>query len=122
VTVSFNDLAQNYGAIDFQDAQADFIARTNHPTASAAALTALASNTLIPFRLVSVHHQIKFSTSDGSEIIDSIIVRPDQKDMHGQRVPSRFDTALVHGKSPCQDGLARGTDSKFPKYIAIISI
>jgi hypothetical protein len=119
--VSFDVLAQKYGAIDFQDALADFIAQTNHPTASAAALSALASNTLIPFRAVSVHHRIKFSTSNGSKIIDSITVRPDQKDLRSRPVPSRFDTALIHGKSPHQDGLVHGTDGKFSKHTAIVS-
>jgi hypothetical protein len=93
--VSFDDLAQKYGAIDFQDTLADFIARTNHPTASGAALSALAADTLIPFRSVPVHHRIKFSNSDGSEIVDSVQVRPEQKDTRGRQIPSRFDTVLV---------------------------
>ena len=113
-TVSFDDLAQKYGAIDFQDALADFIARTNHPTASAAALASLASDILIPFRSVSVYHRIKFSSPDGSKIVDSIVVRPEQKDTRGRLVPSRFDTALIRGKSPSQDHLVCGVDGKLP--------
>ena len=116
--VSFNDLAQNYGAIEFQDALADFIAQTNNPMASGATLSTFASNTLIPFRSVPVYHKIKFSSPDGSEIIDSIQVRPDQKDSHGRRVPSRFDTALVYGKSRSQDKLVHGTDGKSFKHKA----
>ncbi|KAI9448874.1 hypothetical protein BJY52DRAFT_1206479 [Lactarius psammicola] len=102
--VSFDDLAQKYGAIDFQDALADFIARTNHPTASAATLSALAADTLIPFRSVPVHHRIKFSNLDNSEIVDAIQVRPEQKDMRGRAIPSRFDTVLVRGKSQVMHG------------------
>jgi hypothetical protein len=45
-SVSFDDLAQKYGAIDFQDTLADFIAQTNHPTASGATLSRLAADTL----------------------------------------------------------------------------
>ena len=116
--VSFNDLARNYGAIEFQDALADFIAQTNNPTASGATLSTFASNTLIPFRSVPVYHKIKFSSPDGSEIIDSIQVRPDQKDSRGRRVPSRFDTALVYGKSRSQDKLVHGTDGKSFKHKA----
>ena len=112
--VSFDNLAHKYGAIDFQDALADYIARTNHPTASAAALSTLASDTLIPFRSVSVYHRIKFSTPDGSKIVDSIVVRPEQKDTRGRQVPSRFDTALIRSKSPSQDHLVRGVDGKLP--------
>jgi hypothetical protein len=91
-SVSFDDLAHKYGAIDFQDALADFIAQTNHPTTSGAALAALAANTLIPFRSVPVHHKIKFANSAGSEIIDTIQIRPEQKDKRGRPIPSRFDT------------------------------
>ena len=40
--VSFDDLAHHYGAIDFQDAIADFIAQFNNPRASGASLRALA--------------------------------------------------------------------------------
>jgi hypothetical protein len=118
--VSFNNLAQKYRAIDFQDALADFIAQTNHPSASGAMLSALASDTLIPFFSVSVHHQIKFTTSDGSEIINSILAWPYQKDICGQPVPSRFDTALIQGKNPHQEGLVHSVDGKFSKYIPIV--
>jgi hypothetical protein len=110
--VSFDDLARKYGAIEFQDALADFIAQTNHPTVSGATLSALASDTLIPFRSVAVHHRIKYSKTDGSEIVDSIQVRPEQMDSRGRKIPSRFDTALVRGRSPSQDGLVHGTDGK----------
>ena len=110
--VSFDDLARKYGAIEFQDALADFIAQTNHPTASGATLSALASDTLIPFRTVPVHHRIKFSNTDGSEIVDSIHVRPEQKDSRGRQIPSRFDTALICGKSTSHDGLVHGTNGK----------
>jgi hypothetical protein len=110
--VPFDDLAQKYGAIDFQDALADFIARINHPTASGVMLSNLASNTLIPFCSVHVHHRIKFKNSDGSEIVDSIQVRPEQKDTRGRQIPARFNTVLVRGKSPSQDGLVHGIDGK----------
>ncbi|KAN0134199.1 hypothetical protein V8E53_007971 [Lactarius tabidus] len=107
--VSFDDLAYKYGAIDFQDALADFIAQTNNPTASGASLSALAADTLIPFRTVPVHHRIKFTNKDGSEIVDSVLVRPEQKDTRGRLVPSRFDTVLVRGKTASQD-FVRGND------------
>ena len=86
--ISFNDLVRDYGAIEFQDALVDFIAQTNNPMASGATLSALASDTLIPFRAVPVYHKIKFSNPNGSKIINSIQVRPDQKDSRGHQVPS----------------------------------
>jgi len=98
--VSFEDLAEQYGAVEFQDALADYIARINHPGASAATLRARASDTLIPFRTVPVFHRIKFTStcnSDKSEIVDSVVIRPEQNDTRGRIVPPRFDTVLVHG-------------------------
>ncbi|KAF8261591.1 hypothetical protein EI94DRAFT_1605749 [Lactarius quietus] len=108
--VSFEDLAQNYGAVNFQDALADIIAHINHPTASGAALSDLASNTLLPFHSVPVHHKIKFSKSDGSEIVDNIHARPEQRDVCERRIPSRFDTVLICGKPPSSDELVHGID------------
>jgi hypothetical protein len=100
-TVSFEALAERYGAVEFQDALADYIAQVNHPGASAATLRARAADTLLPFRSVSVFHRIKFTStgrSDDSDIVDGTIVRPEQKDACGRIVPSRFDTVLVRGK------------------------
>ena len=97
-TVSFDDLAVKYGTVDFQDCLVDFIVQVNNPGASAAVLGARAADTLLPFRSVSVFHQIKFSTSntDNSKICDSVVARPEQLDTHGCMVPSRFDTVVVH--------------------------
>jgi hypothetical protein len=100
-TVSFEALAERYGAVEFQDALADYIAQVNHPGASAATLRARAADTLLPFRSVSVFHRIKFTStgrSDDSDIVDGAIVRPEQKDARGRIIPSRFDTVLVRGK------------------------
>ncbi|KAH9040509.1 hypothetical protein EDB85DRAFT_1858737, partial [Lactarius pseudohatsudake] len=100
--VSFNDLADKYGAFDFQDTLADFIARLNHPQASATALRGLAEDTLLPFRHVPVFHKIKFVLTPDLDIIDIVHVRPDQKDARRRTIPSRFDTVIVRGKP--QDG------------------
>lgn len=102
--VSFDNLARNYGAFDFQDALADFIAQVNYPGASTAALRAHAANTLIPFRGVPVYHTIKF-TESGTGTLDAVHIRPEQKDTHGRIgriIPSRFDTVLVQNRG--QDG------------------
>ncbi|KAH9166786.1 hypothetical protein EDB89DRAFT_2075512 [Lactarius sanguifluus] len=96
---SFDDLAVKYGAVEFQDALADFIAQMNHPNASAATLRSLAADTLIPFRSVPTYHKIKFRSNGHPEVVDSIHVWPEQKDSRGRRIPSRFDTALVRDGS-----------------------
>ena len=101
--VLFDVLARDYGAIDFQDALADFIALTNCPTASGAALRRLAHDTHIPFSGVPVYHNIKFRSSgefEESEIVDVVHVRPEQKDTRGRIVPGRFDTVIVTGRGP----------------------
>ena len=98
--------------MDFQDALADFIARINHPRASATALRTLAEDTLLPFRTVPVFHKIKF-VSTNSEVIDAVHIRPDQKDTRGRPIPSRFDTVLVRGGP--QAG-AQGSNGKFNSY------
>jgi hypothetical protein len=105
---SFDDLTTKYGAQQFLDTLADFIAHTNNPGASAVALRNQAANILIPFRAVPVFHKIKFtsiSNSNNSEIIDAIHVRPEQRDLNGQIIPARFDTVLVHSRQ--QDNMHR---------------
>lgn len=96
--VAFDALARDYGALDFQDALADFIAQLNNPGMSGGALQDRAHDTHIPFARVPVYHKIKF-TKIGDfnelEIADAVHVRPEQKDSHGRIIPSRFDTVLV---------------------------
>jgi len=96
--ISFDTLARDYGALEFQDTLADFIMQLNHPGVSGAALQEHAHNTHIPFVWVPVYHKIKFTksgTSNNLKIIDVVNVRPEQKDSHGQIIPARFDTVLV---------------------------
>ena len=111
-SVSFINIAQKYHAVDFQDALADFIARINHPRASATALRTLSEDTLLPFRTVPVFHKVKFVSTD-SEVIDVVHIRPHQKDTHGHPIPSRFDTVLVRGGP--QAG-TQGRNGKFKSY------
>ncbi|KAH9009002.1 hypothetical protein EDB83DRAFT_2509016 [Lactarius deliciosus] len=96
---SFDDLAVRYGAVEFQDALANFITQTNHPDASTANLRALAADTLIPFQSVPTYHKIKFQSNGHCEVVDAIHVRPEQMDSHGHRIPSHFDTVLIHNGS-----------------------
>ncbi|KAH9010197.1 hypothetical protein EDB83DRAFT_2508909 [Lactarius deliciosus] len=72
---SFDDLAVRYGAVEFQDTLADFIAQTNHPDASTANLRALAADTLIPFQSVPTYHKIKFQSNGHHEVVEAIHFR-----------------------------------------------
>lgn len=83
-SATFDILAHDYGAIDFQDALADFLARVNNPTVSTMTMRQRAENTLIPFRSVSVYHNIKFTRSGptGPQISDVAHVRPEALNSH----------------------------------------
>ena len=113
--VTFDDLAMKYGAVDFMDALADFIAAVNYPGVSAVTLRARAADTLIPFRAVPVFHRIRFVASgnnDGSDTVDAVHVRPERIDSHGRTIPSRFDTVLIyngqdHAESTDRNNLKR---------------
>ena len=99
--VSYEELSEKYGAVDFQDCLADFIAQLNHPGASTAALRSRAANTLLLFRKVPVFHWIKFMSSSSSgdfEVVDGVVVRPEQNDARGRTMPAWFDTVLVRGR------------------------
>ena len=112
--VYFEELAQDYGAVYFQDALGDFIAKIKNPGASTRTLNDQARNALIPFRSVSVFHKVKFSQSgtSKSDIVDAVHVRPEQTDSQGRIIPSRFDTVLVRGK---QDNI-HGVNGKHNFY------
>ncbi|KAH8995298.1 hypothetical protein EDB86DRAFT_3164988 [Lactarius hatsudake] len=83
--VTFENLSNRYGAVDFQDALADFIVQHNYPELSASASRRCADNTLIPFQRVSVFHKIKFAHHDDPDkrTIDVIHIRPEGHDRRG---------------------------------------
>ncbi len=101
--VLFNDLARNYGALDFQDALADFIAQVNCPGASEGVVQCHTYDMHIPFTGVPVYQKIKFTKSSeykGSDIVDVVHAWLEQKDSHGWIIPAHFDTVLVNGRGP----------------------
>lgn len=94
------DVIRKYGAVDFVDALADFIARINYPLASAQELARRSEDTLIPFSRVPIYHNMKFTMSGSGEVTDAVHARAEQTDLCGRIVPSRFDTVLVQGRAP----------------------
>src|SRR6266702_864741 len=99
--VTFEGLFNRYGAIDFQDAIADFIVQHNYPGLSASVARRRADNTLLPFRRVSVFHKVKFTIRKDSDptTADVLHIRPEARNQHGNTIPGRFDTALVKNGS-----------------------
>ena len=98
--VPFPDIFSKYGASIFLDALGDFIALINNPGLGVRALRTRSANTLLPFCTVRVYHHFKFvsaSSAQGSEIVDAVYVRLEQKDKCGQIIPGRFDTVLIQG-------------------------
>ncbi|KAA1475505.1 hypothetical protein DENSPDRAFT_783649 [Dentipellis sp. KUC8613] len=100
-SVSLDTLNDEYGAIDFSDALALFVASHNFPNIGPAARQNRADNTLIPSTAVSVFHKAKFwnhdalRREDGQDERDAVHARPYQHDKRGRMVPGRFDTALI---------------------------
>ncbi|KAI0054615.1 hypothetical protein BV25DRAFT_1816824 [Artomyces pyxidatus] len=104
--VSFNELGQRYGAVDFKQALAEYIIRRAHPTFTVHQVVAVGSTLHIPFNSVAVYNKMKFWNPDAQdrknvpETLDCIHVRPAYKDTQGRKVPGRFDTALVKESAP----------------------
>ena len=96
--ITFDSLHNRYGAVDFQDALADFIVQHNYPELSTIASRRRANNTLLPFQRVSVFHKIKFTDPEDpiTKTVDVVHVQPGARDNRGA---GRFDTAFVKNGS-----------------------
>ena len=102
-SATFDDLAHNYGAIDFQDELADFIVGINWLEGCASSLHQWAEDIHIPFCSVPVFHNINFTKCKPpgeSEISDSVHAWPEAVGLHMQIIPARFDTIIVHQDWP----------------------
>ena len=102
-SATFDELARNYGAIDFQDELADFIAGVNRLGGSVSTLHQRAEDIHIPFHSIPVFHNIKFTKcrpSGDSEISDSVLTQPKAVGQSMQIIPARFDTVVVHQDRP----------------------
>ena len=110
---SFDVLTHNYGAINFQNTLADFLAHLNNPGASASTLHKKVANMLIPFCKVPVFHNIKFTQIGHSgefEITNSVHVQPEVVNSCTQITPAKFNTVIIYQNSMHN----RGTLNKSP--------
>ncbi|KAG1866365.1 hypothetical protein C8R48DRAFT_772465 [Suillus tomentosus] len=99
--MSFDTLANEYGAPYFQAALARFIAEVNQPVLTVRQLEDAACGMIIPFRAVAMFHKVRYNTVHDDSIpntvmVDSIHVQPQRRDCHKCHVPARFDTVLVN--------------------------
>jgi hypothetical protein len=111
--VSFNDIADKYHTLDFQDALADFIAQINYSQALTMALRVLAEDMLLHFYTIPVFHKIKFVSTSDLEVINTAHVWLDQRDACGCLVPLHFDTVLIWGGPGVG---THGNKGKFKSY------
>ncbi|KAJ7252923.1 hypothetical protein C8J57DRAFT_1187466 [Mycena rebaudengoi] len=111
--VRMTRLVSDYGAALFRDALARFVVRLNHPELSSAQVEANSQDLGFSFNSVPVYHRIKFTTQDPysaldpeSTVVDSIHVQPAKILKNGEKLPPRFDTALVNDGSGKITGVA----------------
>ncbi|KAJ7821262.1 hypothetical protein B0H14DRAFT_2831726 [Mycena olivaceomarginata] len=113
-SIKFSVLETTYGASFFRDALSRYIIGLIEPQLTAAQIERDANSFDVPFNGVPVFQRIKFSTSDpygndgpSDSIVDSIHVQSPKVLKNGDKVPARFDTALVntgHGGKTGTDG------------------
>jgi Plavaka transposase len=101
--VCFDTLIHEYGATDFRNALARFIANLKYPHLVGRQLNRPMSEIRFRFDAVPVFHKIKFTSYDpyavgGAKetVVDSIHVQPVRKDKRNRNVPPRFDTAVIN--------------------------
>ncbi|KAF9782655.1 hypothetical protein BJ322DRAFT_1100637 [Thelephora terrestris] len=99
--VSLDKVVSNYGAKDFSNALATFLAHHENPDASCQALQSIASRVKFNFDNVCVFHKIKLWTQDPQgcaeieDTLDVIHARCMTTTRTGRKLPARFDTALI---------------------------
>ncbi|KAJ7601791.1 hypothetical protein DFH06DRAFT_1401017 [Mycena polygramma] len=101
--VTFTALETAYGAPFFRDALSRYVVGLIDPELSAAQIEREANGFDVSFNAVPVFQRIKFSTSDpyandgpSDSIVDSIHVQAPRVLKNGDKVPARFDTALIN--------------------------
>lgn len=114
-SVSFDHLADDYGAYDIRNTLASYIAKTRNHTLTGARLERAAGEVHLPLQSLPVYHKVWLTNpdpymrvNDVSDIVDVIHVRPARLNKRGRVVPGRFDTVLVNTGNGEETGL-KGT-------------
>jgi hypothetical protein len=99
-SVPLNTLVQKYGATHFREALARFVILSNNPDVTRVQLERGLWGVRIPFNKVPVWHRIKYRRTDPYTLhlstADSIHCQPERVNKRGDRIPARFDTALIN--------------------------
>jgi hypothetical protein len=104
---SVNEIIGTYGTVDFADVLGDFIAGVLNDLVPGRATQYHVENIFLPFSRVPVYHTMKFTKTCGlgqSEIVDTVHMRPEHRDLNGRIIPSRFDTVLIKGRDHTDEG------------------
>lgn len=111
--VTFQDLGQRYGAVDFQICLARFVILHHFPHIPRPRREQLATSMTFAFGAVAVYHKAQFWDCDfpryrhASSEYDVVVATPSRRDKHNNVIPGRFDTVLVNdgtGRSVGVDG------------------
>ncbi|KAF9522133.1 hypothetical protein CPB83DRAFT_872088 [Crepidotus variabilis] len=101
--VSFEEIETKYGATDFKGALSRFVIHSQRPELTKRQVEDAAASLHLPFYKVSVFHRIKFISHDpysinpsASIVVDSIHCEPTRFNRYNNRIPGRFDTAMVN--------------------------
>ena len=100
--VPLDKVVSNYGAKDFSDALATFLAHHENPGASRQALQSIASRLKLNFNRVCVFHKIKLWIQDPQgcaeteDTLDVIHARCTTTTRTGRKLSACFDTALIN--------------------------
>ena len=99
----------DYGAQYFKTALRRYIVIANRGRMAPAQLECALWDIRLPFRHLPVWHQLKFLRLDPvtsiEQTADSTHAHPARKDLHGQTIPSCFDTALINDGTGEDTGL-----------------
>jgi len=99
-SVHLNMLVNKYGATHFREALARFVILLNDPNVTRGQLERRLWGVRIPFNKVPVWHRIKYQRTDPYTLrcstADSIHCQPERVNKQGNRIPGRFDTALIN--------------------------
>jgi hypothetical protein len=100
-SVTLDMLRTQYGAKNFEAALGRFLILHTRPSYTRPQLETALNHFHAPFKY-SVFHRIKFVSRDPysvhhlESVVDSIHAQPPRHDKHGNIIPARFDTALIH--------------------------
>ena len=99
--VSLDKVVSDYGARDFYNALAKFLAHHENPNTSHQALQSIASRLRLDFDHIFVFHKIKLWIQDPQGCVDTVDIpdvvhsRCKTTTRTGRQLSARFDTALI---------------------------